>query len=170
MRPLRGFDECWVPCAARVPGWYYDSRMPPGSSPWVRRYWWHYSPPWEFGPRGNGCCEQVGWELNENGLVTLSGDVLALFLVWLVIAAIYAFAWSRPRRSWRALFRGSLLALLGMAGLAQLAFLVVGRTLSNPVYGALAVAAALLVAAVLCLRHPHVLRLLDRRLRRLHPR
>ena len=62
-----------------------------------------------------------------------------------MIAAIYAFAWSRPRRSWRAIFRGSLLALLGLAVLAQTAFLVVGHTLSNPVYGALAVAAALLL-------------------------
>ena len=88
---------------------------------------------------------QMGWNLSNSLLVQFSGDMLALVMVWLVIASLYAFAWSRPRRSWQAVLRGSLLALLGMVGLTRLGYLIVGRTLDNPVYGTLAVAAALLV-------------------------
>jgi membrane protein len=88
---------------------------------------------------------QLGWQLQGSWVVQLSGDGLALLLVWVVMISIYGFAWVRPRRMWRAVIRGSLLAVLGIAVLTQLAFLVVGRTLSNPVYGALAVAAALLL-------------------------
>jgi membrane protein len=94
---------------------------------------------------GTWVLEQVGWELGTSWVVRTSGDVLALLLVWLVIGAIYAFAWSRPRRSWRGVITGSLLAVLGMGVLTRLAFLLVGRTLTNPVYGTLAVAAALLL-------------------------
>ena len=94
---------------------------------------------------GEWVLHQLGWQFNDGLMVRLSGDALALLLVWLVVAALFAFAWSRPRRSWRAILRVSLLAVLGMAGLAQLSFLLVGRTLSNPVYGTLAVAAALLL-------------------------
>jgi membrane protein len=88
---------------------------------------------------------ELGWELHGSWVVRLSGDGLALLLVWLVLISIYGFCWARPRRMWRAVMRGSLLAVVGIAVLAELAFLVVGRTLSNPVYGALAVAAALLL-------------------------
>jgi membrane protein len=94
---------------------------------------------------GEWVLPQLGWELTGGWVVRLSGDGLALLLLWLVIISLYAFAWARPRRSWGAVIRGSLLALIGMAALAELAFVVVGRTLSNPVYGALAVAAALLL-------------------------
>ena len=94
---------------------------------------------------GEWVLQQMGWDLSGSWVVRASGDGLALVMVWLVIWSIYAFAWSRQRRSWRAVLRGSLLAVVGMVGLAQLGFLVVGRTLSNPVYGTLAVAAALLL-------------------------
>ena len=64
--------------------------------------------------------------------------------------------WSLPRSmGWRGgtgphvvggpVLLGSLYATLVFVVLTQLSFLVVGRTLTNPVYGALAVAAALLV-------------------------
>jgi uncharacterized BrkB/YihY/UPF0761 family membrane protein len=67
-------------------------------------------------------------------------------LVWLVVASLYGFAWwKRTERRWGPVLLGSLYSTLVFVALTQLSFLIVGRTLTNPVYGALAVAAALLV-------------------------
>ncbi len=62
------------------------------------------------------------------------------------LATLYAFAWwGRPGRRWSVVLRGSLTASVVLALMLQLSFLLVGRTLGNPVYGTLAVAAALLL-------------------------
>ena len=79
-------------------------------------------------------------------MVRLSAILILGLLVWIVVLALYALAWwSRPHRRWRTAMLGALYTTVLMILLTQLSFLVVGRTLSNPVYGALAVAAALLV-------------------------
>jgi uncharacterized BrkB/YihY/UPF0761 family membrane protein len=86
--------------------------------------------------------------LNEEAtwLVQLSAVVILGMLVWIVVVALYGAAWwNRPHRRWRSVMVGALYTTVVLVVLTQASFLVVGKTLSNPVYGALAVAAALLV-------------------------
>jgi membrane protein len=87
----------------------------------------------------------VGVEFSAGWVVDLSASLIVGLLVWLVVAAIYGLTWHRPQRSWRAVLEGSFMATLSYAILSQFAYIIVGKTLSNPVYGALAVAAALLL-------------------------
>ncbi len=95
---------------------------------------------------GTSALEWVGVDESSSWVVTLSAVLVLGLLVWLVVASLYGMAWwSRPGRRWRPVLLGSLYTTLAFVVLTQLSFLVVGRTLSNPVYGALAVAAALLV-------------------------
>ncbi|MCZ3386516.1 MAG: YihY/virulence factor BrkB family protein [Actinomycetia bacterium] len=95
---------------------------------------------------GASALEWAGVAESARWLVTLSAATTLGLLVWLVVAALYGLAWwGRPGRSWGAVLLGSLYTTVSMVLLTQLSFLVVGRTLSNPVYGALAVAAAILV-------------------------
>ena len=76
----------------------------------------------------------------------LSAILILGLLVWIVVVALYGIAWwNRPHRRWRTVMLGALYTTALLVLLTQLSFLVVGKTLSNPVYGALAVAAALLV-------------------------
>jgi uncharacterized BrkB/YihY/UPF0761 family membrane protein len=95
---------------------------------------------------GTSSLEWVGVDESASWVATLSAVLVLGLLVWLVVAALYGFAWwSRSGRRWRPVLLGSLYTTFGFVMLTQLSFLVVGRTLSNPVYGALAVAAALLI-------------------------
>ncbi|HVQ18855.1 MAG TPA: YihY/virulence factor BrkB family protein [Actinomycetes bacterium] len=94
---------------------------------------------------GTWVLDQLGRSVGRGVWLRVSGDGLAALMVFLVMVALYAFSCSRDRRSWRAIIKGALLATVGMLLLTDFAFLLVGRTLHNPVYGTLAVAAALLV-------------------------
>lgn len=95
---------------------------------------------------GTSALEWVGIDESASWAVTLSAAVTLGLLVWLVVAALYGLAWSsRSGRRWRPIIVGSFYTTVSMVLLTQLSFLVVGRTLSNPVYGALAVAAAILI-------------------------
>ncbi len=95
---------------------------------------------------GTSALEWVGVDESSSWLVTLSAALILGLLVWLVVAALYGLAWwNRTGIRWRPVLLGSLYTTLAFVVLTQLSFLVVGRTLTNPVYGALAVAAALLV-------------------------
>lgn len=95
---------------------------------------------------GTSALEWAGVDEGSSWVVTLSAALILGLLVWLVVAALYGFAqWSRSGRRWIPTLLGSLYATVVFVILTQLSFLVVGRTLTNPVYGALAVAAALLL-------------------------
>ena len=84
--------------------------------------------------------EEASW------VVELSAVLILGLLVWIVVVALYGASWwDRPNRRWRPVLLGALYTTIVMVVLTQASFLVVGKTLSNPVYGALAVAAALLV-------------------------
>jgi hypothetical protein len=63
-----------------------------------------------------------------------------------VLASLYTGAWwSRPHRQFRAPAIAAAAASVALVLLAQASLLIVGRTLTNPVYGTLAIAAALLL-------------------------
>lgn len=94
---------------------------------------------------GQWVFEQLDWQGYTGSAVRTGGSVLSAVLVWLVLACFYAFSWRRPTRRWRAVVIGSFLATVGIWLMVDFASIVVGRTLSNPVYGALAVAAAILL-------------------------
>ena len=95
---------------------------------------------------GTSALEWVGVDEGSSWIVTLSAAIILGLLVWLVVASLYGLAWwKRTERRWGPVLLGSLYTTLAFVVLTQLSFLVVGRTLTNPVYGALAVAAALLV-------------------------
>ena len=87
----------------------------------------------------------IGVEANSSAALQLSADIVALLLVWLVVASFYSFAWKRPQRRWRPIIMASFMTAAVLALMSRFAYLVVGRTLDNPVYGALAVAAAILL-------------------------
>jgi membrane protein len=79
--------------------------------------------------------------LLEGLAVVLSGAI-----VWLVLLVLFGAAWwRRPHRQLRTSALGSFVASVVLVVLAKMSVLVVGRTLSNPVYGTLAIAAALLL-------------------------
>lgn len=86
---------------------------------------------------------EVSWL--EGSAAGLIANLTSGVLLFLVIVVLFGFAWNRVARSWRAVLPGALLAVVGIAVLSQVAFLLVGRTLNNPVYGALAIAAAMLL-------------------------
>jgi membrane protein len=95
---------------------------------------------------GSAVLAEVGFDEGSHTLISLTAALVLGFLVWIVLVALYGLAWlRRPFRRWRTVSLGALYATVIMVGLSQLSFLVVGRTLSNPVYGTLAVAAALLI-------------------------
>jgi membrane protein len=87
----------------------------------------------------------LGIELSSSWLLQVSGDLLAAVLIAIVITVFYWFSWNRPNRRWRTVLTAAILAAICLGLLGNFAYLVVGRTLTNPVYGALAVAAALLL-------------------------
>lgn len=89
---------------------------------------------------------RMGMDGDRAWLVEIGGLLVAGLLLWVALVSLYASAWwRRPQRSWTAIMIGALQASLVLVVLLQLVFLVVGRTLANPVYGTLAIAAALLV-------------------------
>jgi membrane protein len=95
---------------------------------------------------GSSALEWLGLSAEHARLVTLLAPALSGAILWLVLALLYAGAWwSRPHRQLRAPALGALWASIVLVMLTQMSMLLVGRTLSNPVYGTLAVAAALLV-------------------------
>jgi membrane protein len=90
--------------------------------------------------------ERLGVSPQKAHLFGLLAPLAAGAMVWIVVATLYAAAWwSRPHRQLRAPAIGAMWASIGLVALTQMSLLVVGRTLSNPVYGTLAVAAALLL-------------------------
>ena len=95
---------------------------------------------------GNSALDWVGLDGEAGWLVQLTAAVVSGLLLWLVLTTVYALSWwRRPHRRWSTITSGALLASVCLVVLLQLSMLVVGRTLSNPVYGTLAVAAALLL-------------------------
>ena len=95
---------------------------------------------------GTSALNWMGLDGGASWVVELSATVILGLLVWIVVLALYGLAWwDRPHRRWRIAMLAALYTTVAMVLLTQLSFLVVGKTLSNPVYGALAVAAALLV-------------------------
>jgi membrane protein len=95
---------------------------------------------------GSAALDWVGIDESARAIVQLTAVVVLGLLVWLVVTSLYGLAWlRRPARRWRTVSLGALYATAVMVGLSQLSFVIVGRTLSNPVYGTLAVAAALLI-------------------------
>jgi membrane protein len=95
---------------------------------------------------GTSALTWLGVNEESTWLVQLSAILILGLLVWIVVVALYGIAWwNRPHRRWRTVMLGALYTTALLVLLTQLSFLVVGKTLSNPVYGALAVAAALLV-------------------------
>ncbi|MEO8107527.1 MAG: YihY/virulence factor BrkB family protein [Actinomycetes bacterium] len=95
---------------------------------------------------GASALNWLGLDGEASWVVELSAIVILGILVWIVVVALYGLAWwNRPYRRWRTAMLAALYTTVAMVLLTQLSFLVVGKTLSNPVYGALAVAAALLV-------------------------
>jgi membrane protein len=95
---------------------------------------------------GSSVLESVGWAGGSAWLLQLSAALISGLLLLLTVAALYAFAWwHRPGRRWGVVLRGSFMTSVTLALMLQLSFLLVGRTLGNPVYGTLALAAALLL-------------------------
>ena len=96
---------------------------------------------------GSNLLESVGWvEGSSTWPLQLGAALISGLLLLLTVAALYAFAWwHRPHRRWSVVLRGSFLTSVALAVMLQLSFLLVGRTLDNPVYGTLALAAALLL-------------------------
>lgn len=73
------------------------------------------------------------------------GDLLAIVLIMITLVLLFGFAWARPQRRWRMVVLVAGAASLVLEVMSLAIYLLVGRTLSNPVYGTLAVAAALLL-------------------------
>jgi membrane protein len=95
---------------------------------------------------GTSALRWAGIEDSSSWWVQLSAALILGVLVWLVVVAFYGFAWwNRRHRKWRVVLLGALYTTTVIVVLTQVSFVVVGRTLGNPVYGALAVAAALLL-------------------------
>jgi membrane protein len=95
---------------------------------------------------GDRILKAVGLPGDSHWVLTATTAALAGLLIWLVLVSLYGLSWwHRPRRRWRTVFLGALLATVVLVLLMQLSFLVVGSTLNNPVYGVLAIAAALLI-------------------------
>ena len=95
---------------------------------------------------GSSLLEWVGLSAEKARLLTALAPVLSAAILWLVLAILYGAAWwSRPHRQLRAPMLGALWASITLVVLTQMSMVLVGHTLSNPVYGTLAIAAALLV-------------------------
>lgn len=77
--------------------------------------------------------------------VELFGPLVSVLLTTLTLTLLYGFAWNRTGRRWRTVVGAALMAALVLELMSLFIFVLVGHTLSNPVYGTLAVAAALLV-------------------------
>ena len=89
--------------------------------------------------------DALGIDISSGWQLQLSADLIAAVLIALVLSAFYWFSWNRPCRRWRSVLTAAILASICLGLLGRFAYLIVGRTLTNPVYGALAVAAALLL-------------------------
>lgn len=95
---------------------------------------------------GSSAIDSLGWARESTWLVQATAAAISGLLLLLTVAALYTFAWwDRPSRRWGVVLRGSLLTSVTLLLMLQLSVLLVGRTLSNPVYGTLALAAALLL-------------------------
>jgi membrane protein len=73
------------------------------------------------------------------------GDIVAVVLVGVTLLLLYGYAWHRPGRRWAAVVTAAVTGALVLEAMSLGIYLLVGRTLDNPVYGTLAVAAALLL-------------------------
>ena len=102
----------------------------------------------------------LGIELSSSWFLQLSADLVAAVLIALVITAFYWFSWNRPNRRWRSVLTAAMLSVICLGLLSRFAYLVVGRTLTNPVYGALGSRGRVVAVPVLRRRHPSVLCLL----------
>lgn len=87
----------------------------------------------------------LGWDVNGGADARVFSDIVVVLLAGLSVFAVYAFAWTRPGRRWGVVVTAALSVALVLELMVLGAYLLVGRTLSNPVYGTLAVAAGLLL-------------------------
>ena len=95
---------------------------------------------------GSRAIEWLGFSGEQAGVVRVLALVLSGAILWLVLVILYGAAWwRRPHRQFRAPALGALLASVTLVLLGKMSILLVGRTLSTPVYGTLAIAAALLL-------------------------
>lgn len=94
---------------------------------------------------GDEVFSALGWGAGDALFGRVSSDVVVVLLVSLAVFAAYGFAWRRPDSRWWAVVTASVLVAVTLDLMLRFAYLLVGRTLENPVYGTLAVAAALLL-------------------------
>ena len=94
---------------------------------------------------GSELFSALGWDVDGGGSRELFSDIVVVLLTGLSVFAVYAFAWTRPGRRWGVVATAALTTSLVLELMVLGAYLLVGRTLSNPVYGTLAVAAGLLL-------------------------
>jgi membrane protein len=95
---------------------------------------------------GSSALEWLGLSAERAQVVQGLALVLSSAILWVVLVILYGAAWwRRPHRKALAPTLAALVASVALVLLAKGSVLVVGRTLTNPVYGALAVAAALLL-------------------------
>ncbi|WP_157252367.1 YihY/virulence factor BrkB family protein [Nonomuraea typhae] len=83
-------------------------------------------------------------DLGARGMVWVTGIVATVLADWLLFMIILGWV-ARPTRPFRAVAQGALLGAIGFGLLKQLATLLLGYTLSNPLYGTFAVLVGLLV-------------------------
>jgi membrane protein len=94
---------------------------------------------------GDWLFEGLGWSHGSTVLSRAIGTLVVVLLSAVSALVVYAFALKRPGRRWRTLIGASLMVGVVFELMSAFAALLVGRTLNNPVYGALAVAAAILL-------------------------
>ena len=95
---------------------------------------------------GSNALEWLGLSAERAQVVEGLALVLSSAILWVVLVILYGAAWwQRPHRQFRAPAMGAFAASVVLVVLAKGSVLVVGRTLTNPVYGTLAIAAALLL-------------------------
>ena len=71
--------------------------------------------------------DAVGVETAPSGwLVTLTADLVAAALVWMVITSFYWFSWNRPQRRWKSVLVAALMAVVCVGLLSRFAYFVVG--------------------------------------------
>ena len=93
---------------------------------------------------GNQLFEWLGWG-GSSALSQLLASAVVVLLSALSALAVYSLALGRTGRRWRVLIGASLMVGVTFEAMSASATLLVGRTLNNPVYGTLAVAAAILL-------------------------
>lgn len=94
---------------------------------------------------GTRLLDNLGVASGQEWWVELFGHAVAVLLTMITMVLLYGFARARPGRRWGVVTVGALLTATALELMSMFVLVLVGPTLNNPVYGTLAVAAALLV-------------------------